>query len=150
MGGTGASVQDAAHISPGGEWRTSKTWPPSGSTKQVLHLTAERTIEEKPQASAKPLTYTFDPEHPNPTLGGRQGPTCIVNQLVNRPDVISFTGSPLAKPVDATGPVVVRLSISSDRPSADFTARLIDVYPEGYAMNLAEGQVRVRGLRPGK
>ena len=57
---------------------------------------------------------------------------------------------PLSKPMDATGPVRVRLSISSDRPSADFTARLIDVYPEGYAMNLAEGQVRVRGLRPGK
>ena len=33
MGGTGASVQDAAHILPGGEWRTSKTWPPPAARK---------------------------------------------------------------------------------------------------------------------
>src|SRR5204863_170732 len=98
----------------------------------------------------KSLTYTFNPKNPNSTLGGRNGATCIVNQSVDRADVISFAGAPLLTPVDVTGPVLVRLSISSDRPSADFTARLIDVYPGGYAMNLAEGQIRVGRLLPGR
>ncbi len=150
MGGGGASVKDATHISPGGEWRTSKTWPPAGATKHTLYLSAERTLNDEPRAAAKPITYTFNPEHPNPTLGGRSGPTCIVNQSVDRADVISFTGVPLLRAVDATGPVLARLWISSDRPSTDFTARLIDVYPDGYAMNLAEGQIRLEPLRPGK
>jgi putative CocE/NonD family hydrolase len=149
MGGAGASVKDAAHISPGGEWRTSKTWPPSGTAKHTLYLSAERALDREQKAAAKPITYTFDPQHPNPTLGGRQGPTCIVNQSVERADLISFIGAPLSKAVDATGPVLVRLSISSDRASTDFTARLVDVYPDGYAMNLAEGQIRVQPLRPG-
>ena len=150
MGGAGASVKDAGHINPGGEWRAAKTWPPAGAANPKLYLSAARTLVGMPGASAEPITYTFDPEHPNPTLGGRSGPTCIVNQTVNRADVISFTGAPILKAVDATGPVIVHLWISSDRPSTDFTARLIDVYPDGWAMNLAEGQIRVEKMQPGK
>ena len=148
MGGAGANVKDAAHINPGGEWRTAKTWQPAGAVKYKLYLTASRTLEGKPKGSGKPIAYRFDPDHPNPTLGGRNGPACIVNQIVERADVISFMGAPLSKPLDATGPVRVGLRVSSDRPSADFTARLIDVYPSGYAMNLAEGQIRVESLNP--
>ena len=148
IGGAGASVKDAAHINPGGEWRTAKTWPPAGAVKYRLYLTASRTLDGKPGASAKPIAYRFDPEHPNPTLGGRSGPACIVNQIVDRADVISFISAPLSKSLDATGQVRVGLRVSSDRPSTDFTARLIDVYPSGYAMNLAEGQLRVESLNP--
>jgi uncharacterized protein len=150
MGGTGASVTDSAHINPGGEWHSSKIWPPPGTQKQKLFLRADRTLNDVPKPAAKPITYRFDPAHPAPTLGGRSGPTCIVNQIVNRPDLISFIGSPLSSSMDATGPALVRITVSSDRPSTDFTARLIDVYPDGYAMNLAEGQLRVDRMQPGK
>jgi hypothetical protein len=66
----------------------------------------------------------------------------VVNQTVKRPDVVSFIGEPLQKGLEATGPVRVKLWVSSNRVETDFTARLIDVYPDGYAMNLAEGQIR--------
>ena len=150
MGGTGASVTDSSHINPGGEWHTSETWPPPGVKKHLLFLRADRTLSLAPKPVVEQITYRFDPKDPAPTLGGRNGPTCIVNQAVSRPDVISFTGSPLPKAMDATGPALVRLIVSSDRPSTDFTARLIDIYPDGYAMNLAEGQVRLDHLEAGK
>ena len=49
-----------------------------------------------------------------------------------------------------TGPVTVRLRVSTDAPDTDFTAKLIDVYPpsadypRGYALNLSDGIFRVR------
>ena len=52
--------------------------------------------------------------------------------------------------LEIVGPVTVRLWIASDAPDTDFTAKLIDVYPpsadypDGFAMNLTEGMLRVR------
>jgi putative CocE/NonD family hydrolase len=75
-------------------------------------------------------------------LGGRYGPTCIQNQIVDRPDVLSYSTEPLEKSLEATGKISLTVSMSSDRPDTDLIAKLIDVYPNGYAMNLAEGQIR--------
>jgi putative CocE/NonD family hydrolase len=70
--------------------------------------------------------------------------------LAARPDVLVFQTPPLEQDLEVTGPLVVRLWVSSDRPDTDFTAKLIDVhppnedYPQGYAMNLADGIRRAR------
>ena len=61
---------------------------------------------------------------------------------------------PLQRDLEVTGPVTLRLWIASDAPDTDFTAKLIDVYPpsadfpQGFAMNLTEGLLRV-GYRDG-
>jgi uncharacterized protein len=70
--------------------------------------------------------------------------------LCARPDVLSFATPPLKREIEVTGPVTVRLWVASDCPDTDFTAKLIDLhppnedYPEGFAMNLSEGLLRVR------
>ncbi len=49
-----------------------------------------------------------------------------------------------------TGPVELRLWIACDNPDADIHAKLIDLYPpspdypQGFAMNLSEGLLRLR------
>jgi uncharacterized protein len=64
--------------------------------------------------------------------------------------VLVFETAPLEADVEVTGPVEARLWISSDRPDTDFTIKLIDVYPpnedypEGFAMNVTDGILRVR------
>jgi uncharacterized protein len=64
--------------------------------------------------------------------------------------VLVFATPPLDRDLEVTGPVTVRLWIASDCLDTDFTAKLIDVYPpnedypEGFAMNLTEGILRVR------
>src|SRR5262249_8979264 len=65
--------------------------------------------------------------------------------LAVRQDVQVFQTAPLGQDTEVTGPLSVKLWISSSAVDTDFTAKLIDVYPpnedypEGYAMNLADG-----------
>lgn len=43
-----------------------------------------------------------------------------------------------------TGPVVVELWASTSAPDTDFTAELVEVHPDGRAMNLCDGIIRAR------
>jgi putative CocE/NonD family hydrolase len=70
--------------------------------------------------------------------------------LAARPDVLVFQTEPLEEEIELTGPLAVKLWISSSAPDTDFTAKLIDVhppnedYPFGYAMNLVDSIIRAR------
>jgi putative CocE/NonD family hydrolase len=73
--------------------------------------------------------------------------------LAARSDVLVFETLPLEEDVEVTGPILIRLWISSSAPDTDFTAKLIDCYPPsmdypcGYAMNLTDGILRCRYRR---
>ena len=70
--------------------------------------------------------------------------------LSDRPDVITFQTDPLTEDIEITGPIEVRLYISSDAPDTDFTAKLLDIYPtnddypDGYHLNLCDSILRTR------
>lgn len=70
--------------------------------------------------------------------------------LSARSDVLVFQTPRLSQDIEVTGPVSVKLWISSSAPDTDFTAKLLDIYPpnedyvQGYDMNLADGIIRVR------
>jgi putative CocE/NonD family hydrolase len=46
--------------------------------------------------------------------------------------------------IEVTGPLEVILQVSSSAPDTDFTAKLVDVYPDGRAFNVEEGALRLR------
>jgi putative CocE/NonD family hydrolase len=46
--------------------------------------------------------------------------------------------------VEVTGPVEVELYVESSAVDTDFTAKLVDVDPDGFARNLADGIIRAR------
>src|ERR1700722_5460005 len=133
-----------------------------------------RLATELPAVGAAAVLYDFDPEHPVPSIGGtitsgepvmrggaydqREGPRFFGSRepyipLAARPDVLVFETEPLASDLEVTGPIVAKLWISSDRPDTDFTIKLIDVYPpnedypDGFAMNVTDGILRVRYRR---
>ncbi|MFW6597293.1 CocE/NonD family hydrolase [Propionibacteriaceae bacterium Y2011] len=97
----------------------------------------------------------FD-QWPGPTTYGAHAPYLPLN---TRADVLSFRTEPLTDDLEVTGPVRVRLAVSTDCPDTDFTAKLIDVhppspdYPHGYALNLTDSIIRLRSViadhRPG-
>jgi putative CocE/NonD family hydrolase len=70
--------------------------------------------------------------------------------LASRSDVLVFQTSPLREPIQIVGPIEADLWVETDGPDTDFTAKLIDVYPtstdypQGYAMNLTDGIIRLR------
>ncbi|MFF9063591.1 CocE/NonD family hydrolase [Streptomyces sp. NPDC014882] len=58
------------------------------------------------------------------------------------PDRCLLVTPPLLRPLDAVGPVRIRLRATSDTPSADWAARLVALTPEGIAEQLAVGVLR--------
>lgn len=62
----------------------------------------------------------------------------------SREDVLVYTTPALEQDVEVTGPITVHLWASSSAPDTDFVARLVDVYPNGYAQNLNDGIIRAR------
>jgi hypothetical protein len=65
--------------------------------------------------------------------------------LEARPDVVTFTGLPLAAPLDIAGPVSVRLRVRGSIPYFDVFARLCDVDPAGHSWNVCDGILRLDG-----
>jgi len=78
------------------------------------------------------------------------GSTDPFPRLSERPDVLVYQTEPLAETVEVTGPMTVRLWVSSSAVDTDFTAKLVDVhlpnedYPEGYDMLLNDSVIRCR------
>ena len=93
--------------------------------------------------------------NPVPTHGGallmapefRGGPR-DQRSIESRPDVLTYTSSPLERDVEVTGPVHVELWACSSAPDTDFVARLVDAYPDGRAYNLTDGIIRARYRDP--
>ena len=92
--------------------------------------------------------YLCDPRNPVPTVGGHvlmgfSGPA-DQSGVELRDDVLVFSTSVLDDPVEATGPVSAVLFVSSSAVDTDFTAKLVDVFPDGRAILLCEGIQRMR------
>ncbi len=95
--------------------------------------------------------YTYDPGNPVPTVGGNDccgmpvssGP--IDQRPVEaRPDVLVYTSDFLKAPLAIAGPVRMKLSAATDGPDTDWMVKLVDLHPDGFAMNIAEGILRAR------
>jgi putative CocE/NonD family hydrolase len=65
-------------------------------------------------------------------------------RIEKREDVLVYTTAPLEKGLEVTGPLEVVLQVSSTATDTDFTAKLVDVYPDGRAFNVQEGALRMR------
>ena len=133
---------------PGNEWRTASAWPPFPTVPTSFYLTAEGALDHQaPKSADFNREFTFDPANPCPTLGGDKAHTPLpLDQRSNaaRADLLSFVTAPLTEPVEVTGSITVKLFVSSDAPDTDFAAKLVDVYPDGRRIAIADGVRRVK------
>jgi hypothetical protein len=60
-----------------------------------------------------------------------------------------YTTPVLTEPVEVTGPLKVKLYAATSAKDTDWTAKLVDVHPDGYAQNIQDGVIRAR-YRQGK
>lgn len=138
-------------------WRSENEWPLKRTryTRYYLHSSGSaHKTDDGMLDTATPVSreafdhYTYDPEKPVPTAGGamlgeRAGPK-LQNSVEARPDVLVYSSEPLVEDLEVTGPVELILHVSTDAVSTDFTAKLVDVYPDGSAYNLSAGILRKR------
>jgi putative CocE/NonD family hydrolase len=162
----------AGRLHHGGFWREADHWPlpQTAFTRFYLHPGRSLLIARPGESSAM-LSFIADPDDPVPTIGGalssggpvmysgaydqRTGPNFFGSKppygpLAGRPDVLTFQTPPLPEDVEIAGPIELHLWVASDGPDADIHAKLIDWYPasadypDGFAMNLSEGVLRLR------
>ena len=115
------------HIGGEDAWRDLDDWPRSPATGSWFPTPDGHLTREAPTNSAPLTSFRYDPADPTPSLGGpllsRTAGPRDNSALEARDDVLTFTGPPLAEPVDILGPVSARLSISTDTGYADDSLR---------------------------
>ncbi len=140
------------------QWRGEQEWPLARTefTHYYFHSEGKANtrsgngtlITAKP-TEQPPDHFTYDANEPVPTRGGNNlmgPPTGPFDQstLEDREDVLVYTTPILDHAVEVTGPVKVILHAASSARDTDFTAKLVDVHPNGKAYNICDGIVRAR------
>jgi uncharacterized protein len=143
------------------QWREEDDWPlaRAQATKYFLHsegaansMKGAGLLSTSAPDKESADRYTYDPADPAPTVGG---PLCCdgdhlapgprdQRKVEDRKDVLVYSTAALEHDVEVTGPVRLDFFASSSAVDTDFTAKLVDVYPDGTAINLTEGILRAR------
>jgi hypothetical protein len=143
------------------EYRQEDDWPPPQArpTKYFLHsagkansLRGDGSLSTSPPKSEPADAYVYNPANPTLTIGG---PLCCDAERMepgprdqrpveNREDVLIYSTGPLDRDLEVTGPVTATLFVKSSAVDTDFTAKLVDVAPDGFAQDLTEGILRMR------
>lgn len=142
-------------------WKNENEWPLARTkfTPWYFHsggkansLNGHGALSPRKPGNEPADQYAYDPAFPTPTRGGCN---CCDPEILDwgafdqrsveyRQDVLVYTSEPLKEDLEVTGPVIVKLHASSDCRDTDFTGKLVDVSPDGYAVNLCDGIVRAR------
>jgi hypothetical protein len=142
-------------------WREEDDWPlaRARATRYYLHssgtaatLNGDGSLSPQAPATETADQFEYNPANPAPTLGG---PLCCdgvhlpggafdQRSVENRPDVLVYTTPAFPQDVEVTGPVSLELYVSTSAVDTDFTGKLVDVAPDGFARNLTEGILRGR------
>ena len=142
-------------------WRDEREWPPARAKSTSFYFASQGSantldgtgsLDGRAPRRAEPERFEFDPANPVPTAGGA---TCCnpkvfawgpmdQRPIERRRDVLVFSTPALREDLEVIGPVQVVLFASTSTPDTDFTAKLVDVFPDGDARNLTDGILRIR------
>jgi putative CocE/NonD family hydrolase len=142
-------------------WRDEQEWPLARTQYASFYLhssgdansiNGDGVLSQEEPDDERPDVYLYDPFHPVPTVGGQL--CCYPSQLApgafdqrpveQRMDVLVYKTPSLEQDVEVTGPVTLTLWASTSAADTDFTAKLVDVAPDGSARNLTDGIIRAR------
>jgi putative CocE/NonD family hydrolase len=137
-------------------WLSGDRWPLRETRLTNYYLseaTTDRPLKETHLLSVRPSNrnesdrYVYDPSVPTPSRGGGCcDATAALDQrpIEARKDVLVYSTPPLEKPLTIAGPIQVVLYVSSSARDTDFMVKLVDVYPDGKAINLSDDAFRMR------
>ena len=143
------------------EWRDESEWPLARTEWQSWYLSSggsansllgDGVLTTDAPGDQSADEFVYDPRFPVQTNGGNN---CCSPHIVPwgpydqrpvemRSDVLCYTSAPLENDLEVTGPIEVLLHAATDGRDTDWTAKLVDVGPSGYAVNLCDGILRAR------
>ena len=140
------------------KWRYEDEWPParvqytryyfhSGGGANTLH--GDGLLDTQSPGDEPSDSYVYDPNNPVTTSLEMQLLSLAQtlkdrSSVEQRADVLVYTAPNLEKDLEITGPITVTLFAASSAQDTDFTAALVDVFPDGYTHMIQEGIVRAR------
>ncbi len=142
-------------------WREEREWPLARTRYAPLYLASEGHANTRfgdgllswaAMREAHGDGFTYDPKKPVPTMGGaiccdpRVLPAGPLDQapVEGRKDVLVYTSAPLHDDIEVTGPVRANLFVATSANDTDFTAKLVDVEPDGRPLLVTDGIERLR------
>jgi uncharacterized protein len=145
------------------KWREEDDWPlPDTQYRNYYLHSGGRANTRRGNGQLSTVTpsdepedvYLYDPRNPVPTVGGATflpGVHITANAgprdqrtVELREDVLCYTTAALERAVEVTGPVILVVYVAASARDTDFTAKLVDVYPDGRAELLTDGILRAR------
>ncbi len=143
-------------------WRNFADWPVPGAVDTSWYLHSSGRAQSlngdgvlAPNAPAPDEAhdvFVSDPRNPVKTKGGGlccwpgaiPGGAYDQSTVEARSDVLVYTSEVLTEDLTVIGPVRCVLHAATSATDCDFTAKLVDVHPDGYARNLCDGILRGR------
>ena len=145
------------------EWASADTWPPPGAAATRFYLRSgghantrlgDGVLSPEAPGEEPPDRFVYDPADPVPSRGGSvcctgnpedQPGAFDQSDIEEREDILVYTGDPVGDGgLEIAGRLEARLYVSSSAPDTDFTVKLLDVHPDGRAINIVEGIMRAR------
>jgi len=142
------------------KWRGETDWPVPGTRYQKFYIDSKAganavrgdgKISLSKPAKPGTDTYRYDPNNPIKTLGGNNccGTPTVAGPRDQRPleqkeDVLVYTSDFLDSALTIAGPVKMKLYAATDGPDTDWMIKLVDVFPNDFAMPISEGILRAR------
>lgn len=144
-------------------WRAEQEWPLKRTVWTRLYLYSEGAANTEygdgklsmaaPVAASEGSasdSYWYDPADPVPAIGGAVVPALVLpgpgpfdqRSAEQRRDVLVYTAPACDTDLEVTGPVNADLWVSTSAVDTDFTAKLVDVFPDGAAIFICQGIVR--------
>jgi putative CocE/NonD family hydrolase len=142
-------------------WRDENDWPLTRTNFTNYYMRSDGSantsggdgrLDVEAPSSETPDRFLYDPMDPVPTVGGSvccdstnaPGGPYDQSDIELRKDVLVYSTPPLKRAVEATGPISMELFASSTAVDTDFTAKLVDLWPCGFAQQIACGIIRAR------
>lgn len=144
------------------EWRSAEEWPLPGTEYTAFYLDSDgsansrwgdgRLERDTDHSGSDSDSYVHDPATPFTTYRATTGQDTDVwfggsrdrREVETRNDVLIFDTEPLEEALDVTGPVKAIIYLSSSAVDTDLDLTLVDVFPDGRAMGVYQGTLRVR------
>jgi uncharacterized protein len=146
------------------QWRDEDDWPLPRTSYTRYYLNSagranssagDGTLSTRTPTAKSSDSLIYDPANPAPTIGGAL--CCLHDQVIQEPsgasdqrpveqrnDVLVYTTEIFHKDFEVTGPITAELYVSSSARDTDITAKVVDVWPEGFAQNLTDNIQRLR------
>lgn len=157
--GLGAEPPIRIFVMGANYWRFENEWPLARTRYTNYYIASggkansaigDGALVLKPPADSFSDTFVYDPRNPAPSMGGNVCCSVVPSgpwdqrSVERRDDVLVYTTPPLTESTEVTGPISMTLYAATSAKDTDWTAKLVDVYPNGYAQNIQSGIIRAR------